>query len=97
MWTNHDMLNSVQADPDLLKFVRARPSVACSLYSRPPGLLLMAAALAQLSPATVVAAAAATTDVPAVAVLSVVAAVLARDDPSPPSAGSIVALYHTQW
>ena len=71
------------------------PSVACSLYSRLSGLPLAAAALAQLSSATIVAAA--VTDMLAVAVLSVVAAVLARDDPSSPSAGSIVALCLTQW
>ena len=92
------MLNLIRVGPRLLKLVwsapvcsnLSRPSIACSLYSRPAGLSLVATALAQLSSATVVAAA--ITDMPAVAVLSVMAVVLARDDLSPPSAGSIVAL-----
>ena len=71
------------------------PAAVCSTYPRTAGLLLAAATLAQLLSATVVAAAA--TDVAAVAALSVVAAVLARDDPSPPSAGLIVALCLAQW
>ena len=56
---------------------------------------LAAPALAQLSPVTVVAVSAA--DVLVLTVMSVVAAVLARDDPYPPSAGLIVAICPTQW
>ena len=57
----------------------------------PVGLLLAAAALAQLLSAAVVAVA--SIDVAAVAALSIVAAVLETNDPSHSSAGLSVALY----
>ena len=66
------------------------PVAACSTWSRPAGLSLAVAVLAQLFSATVVATPA--TDVAAVAALSVVAAVLARNVPSHSSAGLSVAL-----
>ena len=70
------------------------PAAACSTLSGTAALSLAAAALAQLSSATVVAAA--STDVAAMAALSAVAAVLAREDPYPPSTELIVALCPAQ-
>ena len=95
------MLNLVRVAP-LLKLVwtgpvcsnLSRQSIVFSLYSKPAGLSLAAAALAQLLSAMLVTAVA--TDVRALTTLSVLVAVLARDDPSPRSAGLIVAICPTQ-
>ena len=76
----------------LLKLVRA---LHCLLHLVWFGCLVIGSrALAQLLSVAVVATAA--TDVLVLTVLSVVAAVLARDDPSPPSAELIVAICSTQ-
>ena len=92
--------NLVRAASRLLKLVWAGPRLckvvpaAFSLYSGQAGLSLAVAALAQLTSATVVAAVA--TDMCALTTLSVVAAVLARDVHSSPSAGLIVAICLSQ-
>ena len=75
------------------------PLACCKLPAQPSlerlrALSLAASALAQLLSVTVVTAAA--VDVRALTTLSVVAAVLARDDPYPPSAGFIVVICPTQ-
>ena len=84
MRTNHDVLNLVRTNLRLLKLVRIGPCL----------LKLVRAGLAQLLSATLVIAA--TTDVAAVAAMSIVAAMRARDDSFHSSAGLSVALCLTQ-